>query len=461
MAVPAPRAQRFSLADRRRFPAVYCLQAVYAVLVVALLGATPLWLDEVIQLGASRDPAMQRTLHWIATNPGGSPLPPLFQNLWITVLGYSTFAARASAALCGILSCIAFVPVLSRLGVRRIWIGLLLFMALPLQFRYALEARGYSQGILFTVLALWLFLRLRERASLGVAIAYGAALAAGLYSQPFTVFPALAQLAVALAPGFPATVRKRVAGAAAAAAAAFLPWLLFQTSVRHADPQASVYFFSFAQISGLKLLHELAGGGYVCAIALLALAACGALSAAAATPHTRLLVATAALALIGPLCADASFGYFFAGRQFAFAMPALVALAIRGSEALIERGRAVASALLLVAFLASSAVADRAIAIKPKDDLARTAATLAQLPSAGCILAVPRSAFSLYAFFQPELKSRACGAPAEQPRDVVLVCNQWTPENQQAEASAALEKSYTHGRTLLVGKSVLLLYHQR
>src|SRR5579872_3848184 len=152
---------------------------LYAVMVLLVLGRTPLWLDEVQQFGNTRHSSLQELLRWVQVNAGASPLPYLLQRAVVSFLGYSSFAARLPAALCSIASCGVFAVLCFRFLDGGRWIGVAMFLVLPLQLRYGLEARVYSQGLLFSLVSMWLFLKLCDRPSVWLAVVYGAAIAAG------------------------------------------------------------------------------------------------------------------------------------------------------------------------------------------------------------------------------------------------------------------------------------------
>jgi hypothetical protein len=132
--------------DRAQFP-IFCAIAIYGVLLVFLSGARPFWLDEILQLIITRDYSGQGFLQQVRATPGGGPLGYILQHWTIAVLNYSAFSARFPSELCSVLSCITLIALAGRLGLRNRWILVLLWMLLPLQLRYALEARPYSQGI--------------------------------------------------------------------------------------------------------------------------------------------------------------------------------------------------------------------------------------------------------------------------------------------------------------------------
>src|SRR5579872_4013023 len=125
---------------------------LYAVMVLLVLGRTPLWLDEVQQFGNTRHSSLQELLRWVQVNAGASPLPYLLQRAVVSFLGYSSFAARLPAALCSIASCGVFAVLCFRFLDGGRWIGVAMFLVLPLQLRYGLEAglwSRYRRGSLF------------------------------------------------------------------------------------------------------------------------------------------------------------------------------------------------------------------------------------------------------------------------------------------------------------------------
>ena len=140
-----------------RKPGVYSLElclVAYAGLLAALIWLVPFWLDEVLQLLGTRNHSFAEALQWAARNPGGAPLPYLAQWASLQLLGYSPAAARLPAAASSILAALAFAALLRQLRVRNALLAFAMFLLLPLQLRYGFEARPYSQGLFFSILAL-------------------------------------------------------------------------------------------------------------------------------------------------------------------------------------------------------------------------------------------------------------------------------------------------------------------
>jgi Dolichyl-phosphate-mannose-protein mannosyltransferase len=436
--------------------ATFVLLALYAAVVLGALGRTPLWLDEVQQFGNTRHSTVQELLRWVQVNAGASPLPYLAQRALVNVLGYSAFAARLPAALCSILCGVVFAALSSRFLLRGSWIAVAMFLALPLQFRYGLEARVYSQGLLFSLLSMWLFLRICERSSVRLAVLYGIAVAVGLYSQPLTCFPALAQVV-------DGRNRRFVMPAIGAAGLSFLPWYVLQrqAQAQYALTIKPIAFFSFRQVMPQVLLHDLTGGGYACTAALLVLAAWAVFSKAPEIINKRLLVYTVAISVAGPILMDILFNYFFAERQILFALPALIVLAGLGFERLCQERRATLGYLLLAVFLLSAVVKDFRLATVPKDDLARTAdAIVSRLPSGACILTAPPEHVVFYEFLRPELEERACVKDRMYPEIFAVTSSYTTPADRKLLFDS-MSSQYEPGQAVTVGQSELTAYRRR
>jgi len=437
--------------------------AAYCILVLALLGHTPLWLDELPngawlahQSESARHGSLAELLDWVLIDPGSAPLPFIARKLVVDWLGFSTWTERLPAALSSVLAGVLFWIVARKETQRARIIGLILFLALPLQFRYALEARGYSMGLACSLLTLLLFQALSERPSARRSLLYCASIVIGLYAHPFTCFPVAAQALWTCWPGRAQRLRFAVVASAAVGAAAFIPWRLLQMrAVAQWDPWD--YFFSISQVKPTALLHDLVGGGYVCSIAILVLCAIG---ARASRAGTSLLLSIAAVSILGPILADAAFSYFFANRQLLFAMPALALLAARGADVLLEARRPspVWAVVLLCAFLAASAAADFRYATVPRDDLAAGARELAaRIPEGACFLTAPPHVAAQYVFLRSELRNRVCAdTPAQ--HEVYAVINQYTRPKDRERLAQRLGGRYRLAQSVRMGRTEFQQY---
>jgi hypothetical protein len=236
-----------------------------------------------------------------------------------------------------------------------------------------------------------------------------------------------------------------------AAVLSYLPWYIPQhrAQVAYALVSPPIAFFNWRQIDPRILLHDSTGGGYWCAVPLLALAAWGAMRAG---PQRRLLLYLLCASVAGPILMDAIFNYFFAERQLLFAMPALILLAAQGFERLAKP----VSCVLAAIFLVSAAITDFRQATIPRDDLASAAGAIASLlPSDACLLAQPPEQIDFYLFFHPELQTRVCSANVANP-EILAVASVYT---QSSEAS--LPAGFVPIQTTKIGRSRLTLCRRR
>ncbi len=331
---------------------------MYAVVVLALLGVRPLWADELLQLTGARGRTWGAVIHWAQVLPGGAPLPLLLQKLAVMAFGWSNWAVRLPAALFGIGAAVVF----ARLA-RGNRIALLMFMAMPILLRYAMEGRMYSQALFFVLLA-W------DARSRWVRVA---ACVAAVYSSPFAIFPLLAiELAGALVAG-----------------AAFVPWWLMQRGVQAAQGSMSVYQFAWRQVSPLIALREFTGGGYWCGVPFLAMVALG---------WRGLAGGMVAASVVGPVLADAIAGYFFAARQWLFALPAMI----------LASGSKPHRVLLCVFFAGALGKDIRQTFFATENWGAAAKAIRAELSGGGCLVVVPAEQLAYYSFYVPELAARVC-----------------------------------------------------
>jgi len=422
--------------------------------VLMLLNKTPLWLDELQQFGGARHTTVRQLLDWVAINPGAAPLPYIVQKTVIDLVGFSTFTARLPAAICSIACCAVFTRLCRELDIRWPRVALILFFLYPLQFRYALEARVYSQGLLAALLAFWQFLRYLEKPTRLRAVLYGVAVAFGLYSQPFSLLPALGEVLWLLSTRRPAAVR--VLFPFALSAAAFVPWWVLQQQRQALN--GAPHFFAVAQIRPVVLIHELTGGGYFCAIALAILGCIGYLKGNVPKATRRLLLLSFTSAMVGPLLADALFDYFFAPRQLIYCAPSLILLSSIGLERLsaVSRGRAL-SAVCLATFILAAGFKDARIATVPKDDLVAGADAVAKLVRTGsCLITAPRNHLVYYGVVHPEVMRAAC-ADTLTTEEAVAVFSEYSSPSDRNELTNVLRR-YNLKRQVLLNRIEIRIY---
>jgi 4-amino-4-deoxy-L-arabinose transferase-like glycosyltransferase len=433
---------------------------------VWLAGLRPLWLDEVLTLAGAVKPTVHELLVWVGFNPGSSPLGFLIERPFIETMGLTRLAARLPSILFSILSAIALAGFARDLKLPRGHsLLLIVYLALPIQLRYAVEARPYAAALFFTISALWCLWRLLEesevpeRPSWWLAVTYALLVAVGLYAQPFAAFVqvgALAALALS-------SQRRAVVVAAVALAAGcllFAPWYLHVREAWRQEIASSGYTTTFTPRSLLILVREMAGGGYWQSIPLL-LAAC--LGWPELPPRVRrFLLGGILLGASGAMAADAASGYFFAARHALFVVPELVVLATAGFTASRHRSgryRWLGCALAAV-LIASSIVKSWGYFRGDSEDWPGAAkALLAEARAGACVIVPQPEPEDLYAVFEPELRQHFCTASTASGLVGIIETYYTVPVRLQETAAILTARGFhADGEAKLPGGVRLLLY---
>jgi hypothetical protein len=353
-------------------------------------------------------------LYHAKVSPGATPLNFVAQKLALDLLGFSSFVVRLPAILFATASLWLFHRIARELTGSYWPFAVAMFAIIPHVYRYGVEARPYSQGLFFALVAFRCWKRADQEPSAKNSAAYALAVAACLYSHVFSVFPAVAPVLISLRNS---RARLPVSLAAAAAVAAYIPWYLVQKATQAA---ASVppFMLDWNNFTVQGIVRELSGGGYFASIPILILAAAG----FAFTKDIALAVPAVA-ALAGPLLADAVMGYFFAGRQLIFAIPFLVLLATFG----MRRVPVWSSAVLLIPLAFASLKADFRQAVTVREDWASAAHSLAAYP---CISISPDQLPYLQVY-EPTLRLCDLTSP---PAEFAQVTTRYSPPSEPVPA---------------------------
>jgi len=431
------------------------LLTVYAGVLVWLAGLRPLWLDEVLQLVASTQPDLRNVIRWVTYNLGGAPLGFLAQREFVLALGLTPWAARAAPAIFGLLSAMTLVGFARDLKCGPTTVALAAFLVTPLQLRYAVEGRPYSQALFFALAALWCLWRLAQAPSWRIAAAYAALVTAGLYTQPLTVAVQLGALAAVATAGRRRTVL--LGGVALAIACLFfVPWYFYVRSAWHFGIAASQFSFSMAPRVLRMLVREISGGGYVASLSLIGAAAFGWCRADSLV--RRFLLGSVISGIVCAIAADAVSGYFFAVRQVLFVLPALVLLATAG---LPSPRRKFWQPALLALFLVASLVKDVRYFRSPGEDWPGAARALLAATSHGACVIVPSpEPKEMYQLFEPALSGRFCN-PRDATGPVVIAQSRYTLASSLEEATRALVAQGFHAATETSASGVRLLVFLR
>ncbi|HXM44293.1 MAG TPA: glycosyltransferase family 39 protein [Bryobacteraceae bacterium] len=340
-------------------------------------------------------------------NPGGAPIWYLTQALAIRVMGFSPLSARLPAWIASIASCWGLALLARRAGARWPALYLAVFALFPLQLRYALEGRPYSEALCFSIWATIVFLRLLERPKLIHGLLYCLLVALGLYTQPYSIFVPVAQAIWALAnPRVPVRARLLALAAVSVAGAVFVPWFVYARQNWPSDLAPGVRTTLQPRIL-LLVLRECLGGGYPLSVPAILAVIAGTRSQVLRPPTKAMLVLMILLPIGGALWVDYLFGYFVAIRQMIFILPGIALLAGGGVEYIAAKlGGSIEAAFALL-ILTTSLVYDVRWLMRPREDWkTATTALRRSVDSGACALLAPERTAQIFLFFDPGLLHR-------------------------------------------------------
>jgi hypothetical protein len=381
---------------------------------------------------------------------------------------------RLPSVIFSLIGCAGVYLLAQEVHLRRPLLAAMIYAIFPLQFRYAMIARPYTQAACWSVLATVVFLRLIDsisssdrRASLAWAALYSLLITAGLYTHAYTIFVPIAHL-IWVAWDRPLSTKDRsvvfVGGAIAVASLVFLPWFL----KAHAAWQkiigygTSPYFANSAK--GLVLLaHELTGAGYA-GFALALIGAIWGLMLTFSKPWQRLFwILYILIPVLCVLVANALFGYFLAIRQFIFILVPFAVLIAAATEAVnVKQVRwgLLAPGFLVVAML----YANVRMLAQPGEGWQAAAAMLheqAGLPHT-CTLFVPPDALPTFVFFEPQLEQTLCDpGNLSASETVVVAIRSKGPVRFYSEKDQALEQAGFSKTSVLRAEEPRLEIHRR
>lgn len=375
-------------------------------MLIVLLPIRPLWLDEIIQLIGTRSTGLTQLLHYVANDPGQAPLAYLLQSGIIHCFGYSLYTARALSVLASILSCAGMAQLGRKIELKYWVLPPLIFALVPLQLRYALEARPYELALLLAIFATILALNVAEQHSFKWICCYTVVICLGVLTQPYFVFvPAAHVLWVCVILGFkhPSTIRFGIAFCVMLVF--YLPWYI-ETKTVLMSPGIKSYI-------GLKtplvVFRELVGGGYPASFGILCCIALVLKSHQMSRSQKIFWSFLVMVPLLGPLLVDVLFSHFVANRQTIFIIPALtcfLAVAFEGENQAGHFRRALPVLLLGVFF-----ISDGKFFVRRHEDWQQAAEVLSsgiQNTKNACIAFVPKDSIRYYTFFNPKLSESTC-----------------------------------------------------
>jgi mannosyltransferase len=410
---------------------------VYVVCLFLLLPHLSLWLDEVLNVIGSEKSTFPGLLDYVAHNSGGVPLGYFAQRFSIGLLGFSEFSARVPSAVSSLAAALGMFALASHLNARFPTLPAILFCLVPLQWRYAVEARPYSMALALTIWSTVVFLQLLQKPRPSNACLYSVLVLAGLYTNPYSLFVPIGHVLwlfrTAFEPKTNRTALTLTVLANAFAVLVFLPWYLHVRHLWAMDVPNNSHTGVFKLFE--VILKELVGGGYVGTILVLALAAIGTKYLLATSRGTAYLLLFWVAATIGlPLLGNALFHYFFAARQMIFALAPLCLLAGLGIEAIGAqyKNAAIGLAALLAAVCLFN---DVNLFLKPRENWRAAAVNLKKLSGPDtCLVFIPADSLNLYRVFDPTLSDDKCSEHLLSYRELVLAASPYIPADVRKSA---------------------------
>jgi mannosyltransferase len=351
--------------DLHRPLALVGLTALAALVRFLALGTQSYWYDEVVTVGAVREP-FSAMLSEVAA---GESTPPLYFAVawaWSRIFGDGEVALRSLSALVGTLTVpIAYLAARDLIGRRgALAVGTLTALS-PALIWYSQEARAYALMTFLCAVSLLMFLRSLENPTTRNLAGWALASALALATHYFAALPVAAEAAWLLAR---APNRRRVAGAVGIVAAvglALLPLALHQRAQGNADwigdtpvgdriAQAAYFFAVGPGTERLGDHYEVAAAGVA-----LAFAAAVALVLTRSQRRWRtgalLTLGLAAVTVGVPLLASLGGGDYFLDRNV---LPAWLPLTIAGVGGLASNTAGKLGSIVVVGTCAAFALVD-------------------------------------------------------------------------------------------------------
>lgn len=455
-----------SILARRPTPQALLLVTVlslYGCSLFLLLPHLSLWLDEALNVIGSEKATIPALLDYVAHNSGGVPLGYLLQRFSIHLLGFSEVSARIPSAVSSLAATFGMYLLGRRLNARFPALPALLFCLVPLQWRYALEARPYSMALALTVWCTVVFLQLLDRPRMSRACLYSGLILAAIYTNPYALFVPAAHVLWLFRTAFE-TKPNRVAFVLALlsntfAVLLFLPWYLHVRQLWAMDIPVNSHT-GFLKLTEL-VLKELVGGGYIGSILILTLCAIGAKYLLSVSPAKAYLPVFWLAATVGlPLLGNALFHYFFAARQLIFALAPLCLLAGIGIEAIGKQYKSAAIGVA-AALAAVCLFNDINLFLKPRENWRAAAITLQTLSGPDtCLVFVPADSLHLYQVFDPNLRDDNCSSHPADYRQLALALSPYAPAATVKTAFDSVPSSFSRQGDLNGAGPHIRIYHK-
>lgn len=433
---------------RRLFIGIFLLSA-YELLLVITVTVIPLRLNEILQLMGSSYHSLPKLMGWVAQTPSTAPLNYFMQLPFVIAGGASRIFARLPSLVFALGSSYLFLRLATRIPVHARYLALVLFMLLPVHYRFATQGTPVEQGLFLILLATLCYFRLVQMPNFRAAALYGGLLILCLYTDPSSYLPALGYL-LFLVPFVNSARGRRVIWFALPAS--IVPIFLFLPYYFWARPQANPDWLLERTYPPdlpiyLQPLYSIAAGGwngYILATLLLA----GTLTGAWASARALIRATSAGPAVLGlfggvlsataiPFAIDAWTGHPFPPSRVLWAVPAIIILSFAAVEWLPPRKivHALTSGLALLCIVLSALCDAEYFHNRAEDFETEALLVRPQLTGDSCVVFVSQKLSErLFLLFDPGLAGRECSNFLH--RRVVLASHPYLQPDQEQDAES-------------------------
>ena len=429
----------------------------YSVCLLLALPHLSLWLDEILQLFGTRDLSFNQLTAYIAKDSGQTPLGYMAQFAILHIFGYSIYSARILSVIFSVLACFGMMKLCARQGVVGATISGVLLAIIPIQFRYALEARPYAIALCISIWTSVLMLRLAEKTSVKRAVWYGVLLTLGFYTQPFTVFVGIAHLLWAVfTKGVKSRLTLLVFIALVFISISYIPWFVHQRNAASASI-ASLHLGPVVTLrTPLMIIRELFGAGFAGSVLIIAGVMIGVFSSRMTRNEKLFGALLVGVPLIAPIAADWCFGYFVASRQWLFSIPGFIyILGFWIAEIkILKLIYATIIAAVLIYF-------DLHWLLKPREDWAAATGLILQEidEKNACVVFNPQSSVRLYEFFDPSITKAQCNVVGHRiTKEIIVAVSPYNKEDSAQFARSFLKNEFRLTRELNQQEPKLEIY---
>jgi hypothetical protein len=383
----------------------------------------PLWLPEILQLIGTTQPSFAGVLDWVKATPHAAPLGYFTQFSVMAILGHSILAIRATSLAFALGSCYLLWRLATRIGVQQPILALVLFLLLPIHYRFEVEATVFEQALFFSLLAALCFRALLVNPTIANACLYSLALTLCLYTEPLSFLPAVGYM-VFLLPFIAGKERRRalwhILPATALPVLLYAPFFIWARQFEMPNWLLGHDTYSLAQASWPAVFRDLTGGGDV-GFVLTTVLLVGALIATwrafrytEAAQAKRIILfcflggAVTTVAIV--LAIDNASALSFSPSQFLWAVPELIILLTIALDWVEANSKYVAYALA-TGVVGLSLAGDYILVTKRSEDIGALTVRVAQeLQGDSCVVFLSEGVLThrIFAVFDPGLLSHEC-----------------------------------------------------